>query len=493
MARLSKFNGTPTLPVISIPRVVADTAVGDAAIGFGKQIENASNSFADLARRRQKQINDFQLSKADRRVNEYVKRNLARELQVERPGAVGFTEAMLVHLEEGRKKVREDLPAESRAQFDQGLEAKHDEYVNRFARIEAAENENYFRRGLEEVLDQFVAEVRDNPELIDVSAEQAGDIVQALPLSATDKLSGLQKINESLAIAWVVSRPPEEQIDGLRALMAKSQANQHFDEQLEGASRKSRRQAFENSSSSVFMRRAIVVSPQKRHELIVEALKKDTFTKLREAEQFSNAVSATPFAFEPQEILNSPNLSGYQKQLLLSKLQYEINEHREDRKAIEWLGSTDQADENIDQQQTLAERAFAYLDDGETDRDVLAKSILRKKGVLPGSYHKFLKLGLISTDPIEVGGILDVLSELARDNPAAFEDERFDKPIHEALEKQGVLVEQLGMTPKQAVTLLAAANDKDQQRQLQADYDARLSGELSDFIAVGKVLDQLSG
>lgn len=49
MARLQRFSGTQSLPGVGSPQVVADTAVGVATQGFGRQIRSSAQDFASLA------------------------------------------------------------------------------------------------------------------------------------------------------------------------------------------------------------------------------------------------------------------------------------------------------------------------------------------------------------------------------------------------------------------------------------------------------------
>ncbi|MES0811294.1 hypothetical protein ABLO27_17545 [Roseibium sp. SCPC15] len=471
MARLQKFEGTTSLPGVGSPQVVADTAVGEAVAGLGRQIGNTAGTFgklADLARRRQQRIDEFEAEKADMKVNRRLKGNLGQELLIERPGGVGLTEAMLIHLEKGREEAQKELSEEAKVRFNQEIEANRERYASSFAAVEAAENEKYFQRGMGEVEDRLVAEVQDDPEVISAAIERADAILTTMPLPATVKTSGLNRIKENLAEAWTKSRPVQEQIDGLTKLKSRRDAGVSADTSGKGSAGAGPRTV--SSEMSVFESRAQFLSPHTQNRLLADAKKKQAVATVQEEERIATLIAENPLAMNPQEIHESGFLEAHQQKRLLDDLQEQIRQQERDLEAVSWLGASAAEPTHESSNQELADRAFAYLDDGKTDRDALALGMLRNKGVLPDVYLKSLENTLNSSDPAEVGKAFDILAEIGKVDPKFVEGLRGHEQFRSGVEKQDILLNRFGFSLRETSADLAQANDPVRRKDLRTDF-----------------------
>ncbi|MDN3720114.1 hypothetical protein QW131_15255 [Roseibium salinum] len=119
MARLEKFSGAQSLPGVGNPQVVADTAVGAATAGFGRQIRQSADEIgglvddahkarqarlARLAREQQEQADRFAVVAAGLKLRRKLTGMQPEEQHKLRPGAIGHTEAMLAKLEKGAQR-----------------------------------------------------------------------------------------------------------------------------------------------------------------------------------------------------------------------------------------------------------------------------------------------------------------------------------------------------------------------------------------------------
>ncbi|MEM9635871.1 MAG: hypothetical protein AAGA50_31425 [Pseudomonadota bacterium] len=484
MARLQKFEGTKRLPGVGSPQVVADTAVGEAVVGLGRQIGNTAGTFgklADLARRRQQRIDEFESEKAHMKVSRRLKGNLGQELLIERPGGVGLTEAMLIHLEKGREEAQKGLSEEAKVRFNQKIVANRERYASSFAAVEAAENEKYFQRGVGEVEDRLVAEVQDDPEVINAAFERADAILTTMPLPAVVKTSGLNRIKENLAEAWTKSRPVQEQIDGLTKLKTRRDAStgkgaaaERPDGSTNGNTGRNARasagQKTDTGEMSVFESRAQFLPPHTQNRLLADAKKKQAAAIVQEEERIATLIAENPLAMNPQEIHESGFLEAHQQKRLLDDLQEQIRQQERDLEAVSWLGASAAEPTHESSNQELADRAFAYLDDGETDRDALALGMLRNKGVLPDAYLKSLENTLNSSDPVEVGKAFDILAELGKVDPNVVEGLRGHEQFRSGVEKRDILVNRFGFSSRETSADLAQGNDPVRRKDLRTDF-----------------------
>jgi|GEM_PF-3559157 len=502
MARFEKYSGTQGLPGVRRPQAIADTAVGNATVALGGQIQRSAGQIgrlAEVAQRRQQKIDTFEQIKAQHKLQAYVKDRQAEELQNLRPGAVGYTEAMLAHLEKGREDALKDLPESVHVAFNREIEARRAEYADRFAAQEHAESRRYFQQGFSDVSEGLVAGVHENPDRLEDIRREGVAVLDAMPLAQRSKEEALQGLNEKLAEAWIETRPVKDQISALESELRRREAAQLpaeaggpvsegvSPETVPGATRAAAQTADVPGSDIAAGHLAVLpdIALKRLHE---NAVKKRTVGVTAEADRIAGRITDAHGLFDAREIEYNPLLEPHQKLQLISGLNHAMEEQRKNIEAVNWvLSPASPAPGDRD----LAERAFVYLDDGETDRDALARGMLRTKGVVPQSYVRGLRAGLESSDPEEVGKAYDTLSHLFLVSRAFARQEEPDNGLLETEAKWHLLTDLHGLTPDKAAARLAQANDPAQRKILERELEGRETGNGWEQIDADGVLNRL--
>ncbi len=520
MARLQKFSGTRNLPGVGSPQVVADTAVGAATESFGQQVSRSAGEFGSLAetalkhkqktaqpadqsgdldlavRKRQQQIDDFEAHQIGRQLRSFLNSKAMEERQRQRPGGAGYTEAMLAHLEKGREKALEELPESARARFQQEFDAERDQYAGSFAAVEAAENEKYFQRGLAEEENQLAAEVRENPLRFDEAYRHAATVLKSAPLPARVKEDAYRRMSGKITEAWLGTRPVDEQISALDAELARRAGGQVPPAakgtgkagKLHGTAKKTETVPGEDGETAGRLQMLPDVDLKRLH---AGALKKKATASAAEAERIAGRIDAAHGLFEAKEIETNSVLEPHQKLHLLNRLTQAAEEQSMNAKAVDWINSAEAGEAMLPGHRELADRAFVYLDDGETDRDALARGILRAKGVLPKTYVKSLRKGLESRDPQEVGRAYENLTAVAGDGLSADAHGLDTDKLQAAQARWSFLRERHGLTSREAAMRLADANNPERRKDLLAEWDAQHSQHGGGFTETGGLLERL--
>ncbi|GAB2183748.1 hypothetical protein LAB1_10570 [Roseibium sp. LAB1] len=481
MARLQKFNGTDSLPGVGSPQVVADTAVGAATAGLGQQIGRSAGAVGDLAEaaaaRRRRQIDDFQVQKAQRELDAKLKEKAAQEQRQAPPGGFGFTEAMMAHLEKSKEQMLKELPERSSPAFDQSVEAQRDRYINGFASIEASENELYFRQGLEEEGARLAAEVRDNPEGLAEAFEQAKTLIRAAPLPAQGKEAAYIKIGETLAEAWAETKPPEELLAAIGDELARREvarsggsgnAFKPVDEMVAGTGDLD---VF-SDHRQILAERLKLLPGETLGRMQVNAAKSRAATAAGEADRIASRIETSFGQFDASEIEANDTLEPRQKSRLIGQLDVVKEEHLANIEAANWLFSAE-AHVPEPQRQKTADRAFTFLDDGEIDRDSLARWIVETKGILPDAYASGLRKGTMSSNPEDIKRAYENLAGILAlaPQPALLQDRGGDLVV--MLEKWTILTKHYGLSPEEASVTLARGNDPATGQALEEAFEQR--------------------
>ncbi|MBN9671692.1 hypothetical protein [Roseibium aggregatum] len=502
MARLQKFKGTQSLPGFGSPQVVADTAVGAATVRLGGQIQQSAGQvgrLAQLARKRQQKIEDYEVKYAHQRVEDRLRETVAEARQKARAGGAGLTEDLMGQLDAAETMAAQALPEASRRQFMQEASARRDGYAYRFASIEAADGRKYYETGISAARDRTVTEIRTNPRGVDAASEDLEALVEAAPLPLDVKAGLRRETRLKLAEAWVESRPLDERIEGLSRLTTNAEeagadASQHFGgagHDFNNAENETGAADPVTGSLSEFTRFARELPAHTRNRLLDSALRKKASMVLQEEAQFSAAIAENPLTVDPDGIRENGFLEWHQKNRLLDSLNTQVHERERDLAAIAWARSSGPGDPHNAAERDLAERAYRALDGGGTDRDELARTLLRTKGVLPETYVRGLRAGLDSVAPGEVSGAMDRLTALEVLDPDAL-----------ALSSDGVKLRKDGAAWKiltigralsgtDAAAVLAGAREPARRKELENRLAGRGGGDRSEDAGGNEVLERL--
>ncbi|MEQ8782508.1 MAG: hypothetical protein RIE06_22815 [Roseibium album] len=213
MARLEKYTGTQNLPGVRRPGVIADTAVGQATAALGGQIQRTGaqvGQTAELAQRRQLQIDDFQRKKGWLDFEgEFSQKELDAQTNL-KPGAVGYTEKMQSQFDTDANAFIESLPESARAQAEVDVKNLRNRYANRFRLTEQKESTRYFQEGIAEGSDQLAKNIRANPNTYDEALEQGRSLINESGLPSIEKAAALKSWERMASLAWVETLPATE-------------------------------------------------------------------------------------------------------------------------------------------------------------------------------------------------------------------------------------------------------------------------------------------
>jgi hypothetical protein len=346
---------------------------------------------------------------------------------------------------------------------------------------EYADSNAYYQQSSVEIAEQLATEVRENPDAFDGTLETYEASLDVAPLPISQKEELLRQGYEMLAQAWMESRPVQEQIKGLTELKTRRNASTGTGAAAKvpggsanfNAGRNARAGAgpkIDSGEMSVFESRAQFLPPHTQNRLLADAKKKQAAATVQEEERVATLIAENPLAMNPQEIHESGFLEAHQQKRLLDDLQEQIRQQERDLEAVSWLGASAAEPTHESSNQELADRAFAYLDDGKTDRDALALGMLRNKGVLPDVYLKSLENTLNSSDPAEVGKAFDILAEIGKVDPKFVEGLRGHEQFRSGVEKQDILLNRFGFSLRETSADLAQGNDPVRRKDLRTDF-----------------------
>jgi hypothetical protein len=239
MARLQKFNGTQSLPGVGNPQVVADTAVGTAVAGLGRQIGNSADAIGNLAQKaanardarlkkraeeQQRSADKFEYQKVIAKLDGFLKQQEDERRERSRAGEQNYVEKGLALQQEASRAMLEDLPVSVRPQAEKDIQQHLKHYTNRLAIQEYTDSQTYYVESVAEITSQLADEVSDDPKAYGRAWQTIGNVLETAPMPMSQKEKLLRQGQETLVEAWVGTRPLQEQIDGLTALKNKRQS-----------------------------------------------------------------------------------------------------------------------------------------------------------------------------------------------------------------------------------------------------------------------------
>ncbi len=211
MATFDKYRGTNSLPGVRQPQVIADTAVGQATEGFGRQIQQSAGQLgqlASLAQKRQEQIDDFERKKGWLQFEgQFAQKELEAQTNLQ-PGAAGYTERMQSQFNEDASKFIESLPESARAQAQLDVENLRNRYQDRFAKTELKERTRYFQEGIAESTDQLAKNIKANPNTYDEALQYGRDLIDNYGLPQIEKEAAIKSWERMATLAWLETEPP---------------------------------------------------------------------------------------------------------------------------------------------------------------------------------------------------------------------------------------------------------------------------------------------
>jgi len=456
VARLEKYKGAERLPDIRRPQVVADTAVGAATTDFGRQVRRSAGRAAQLGqllKDRQAQVDTLETYRAVQRADAGLRRREEEALQSLPPGANGFTEAMLGHLETETRVVAQAFPEHLEARIQKELAGWHDAYSTRFAAVEHRERQRYFRDGIAEIAEALITRVRDRPEAVDETLSSFKRLVDASPLAKEERARLLQTGKDAIREAWASTLPAGYRLLLLRAAGAEedsiSVSERPLPEELE---------------------RVKQLPGHKLARLSAEARDAFAVSIVDEDDRISTQIAAQAHGFDPEEIERSPVLSTERKAELRLRLKNELAREDEDLAALDWATSVIAADPYSAADGKRADRAFHRMTGTGADPEAVARSLLRTKKLLPPAYAAGLRGDLDSTDAGTVGRAQERLQDLFLLEPAAIRSGRQGAALKDARTKWRILTDLKGMKAGDAARHLAAANDPDRRAELEQTF-----------------------
>ncbi len=508
MARLLKFNGAQSLPGVGSPQVVADTAVGDALVGLGGQIGSSAKDIGGLfddaqkayrapkekreqnpkqsqrpvrsdleARNRtsQQAIDDFEASRAVLRHVTTVKKNHAAALEKAGPGAIGLTENAKADWVAEQERLASTLPENVNTKFSYALSNKFEPFLNTVAAREYAENQNYFRRGYDEGSEQFVTQVREDPDSLEDVRVEGEKFVAIMPLPATEKAEKTRKLTEKLTETWVETRPLDEQISAIETELAWREAEGGPAGAGKGSSRPDGELSLAGQPGASAGELQIADRLKGLPELTLKrlhanAIKQKNAEAVAEAERIGSRIEETHGLFDPAEIEGNSLLNTYLKSNLIGRLRNANSELEKNIKAADWINSDGTVEEPTARSAELADRSFAFLANGDADRNVVAHGILRMKGVLPPAYVRDLQKGLQSQNAAALGTAYRNVETILSINPRVVEQSKETADLQDALARWTILTEKRGLSPEDAASELAKSNVPERQKRVMEEY-----------------------
>ncbi|QFT30984.1 hypothetical protein FIV00_10890 [Labrenzia sp. THAF82] len=483
MARLQRFSGTQSLPGVGSPQVVADTAVGVATQGFGRQIRSSAQDFASLAgtavqtaqvaqdaKKRQHQIDEAEERNRQKKIRSRVTERSIAERARNRPGGAGYTEDMVAFLEKEHAESLRGLSEEGKTRAEQNFKTDRDRYVSGFAAIEAAENEKYFQHGLAEDEELLIEEVSRDPAQAAGALKRAETLLRSVPLPARVKDTAFQRIKERVAETWIGARPLDERLGVLEAELG-VRGNETADVLSVNGARKDASDNKREDLDPEWSEQLQGLSDATLQRIYMGTLAEKSGASAAEAERIERRIEETHGLFDPREIDANTALTPHQKVQLNDLKTFAREEQSINISALKWLNSDGSAEIEALDRQTLSDRAFAFLDDGKADKGAVVRLIAREKGVLPRPYAASLKKDLESDADDKVKTAYESLGSLADLGISSIAEEPYQQSFRASRVKWHLLRDRFGLSPEEAASRLARANGGKREREIRTRFD----------------------
>jgi hypothetical protein len=504
MARLQKFNGTQSLPGVGNPQVVADTAVGEAVAGLGRQIGNSADAIGNLAQKaanardarlkkraeeQQRSADKFEYQKVIAKLDGFLKQQEDERRERSRAGEQNYVEKGLALQQEASRAMLEDLPVSVRPQAEKDIQQHLKYYTNRLAIQEYTDSQTYYVESVTEITSQLADEVRDDHEAFDRAWQTIGNALETAPMPMSQKEKLLRQGQETLAEAWVSTRSLQEQIDGLTALKDKRQSTGGDGLETDPAATENQDRPSktigetgpENTVevSSIFDQRAQVLPQHTQEKLLVGAFRKKAAAAVQEEERLVALIGENPLATDPQDIHDSGFLDTHQKKRMLDNLQDQIREQELDLEAVDWVGGSEKADPLSPEHIDRLERAFVFLTKDETDSNALAHRLLAAKGILPRSYANELLVDLNGENPDKLVQAHEKLAAIFQITPRPLRHAGSTPgDLEDAQAKWRLLTDTFGRNHKDVAQQLGKANNTERRKNLDNAYKEKaVSGD----------------
>lgn len=455
MARFQRFQGTQSLPGVRTPGVVADTAVGAATAQLGRQFGQSAaavDNLAARARKREKNLKEFEAAKSEERRILEAKAKRAEERQNERSAPTGLSEGMLDFIESTEISARQGASDDTGQGYPNKAGFSKEQLLQDFAADEAADGEAYLLRGIETSKEFAISEIRDKPHSIDQSLARLAALVDIAPLPLAKKEVALRLVTETLAETWLETLPPEDQIAGLAQLRSKRDAVGETTDVEAGATGLQSDQNVQTEAElpALFEARAQLLPPYKQNKLLLEAMKKKAAIGYREEARIASQIAENPFLLDPREIRDNGNLEEGQKTQLLSDQQDQIEEQEKGLEAINLLSRPENRESDLRKDSGLAERAYKALDTDRFNKDEFVEILVHNKGQVPPSYLAEISHGIRNQDASKVAASFAKLKRLESAAPGRIFRGGANLATQKALEIWNGLAETKGLPEEKA-------------------------------------------
>lgn len=469
MARLQRFSGVQALPGVGSPQVVADTAVGDATVRLGPQIGRSAAALGDLAEvairhhakekdeadgeRKAARANDlsnrkqaFAGYKAAEDYQQQVQDRLAAPRSLSSGTPVALSDELVEFMTLNKAKIMNGMPEEQKASFDVATERAEDQLRTDIAFAEDRQDKVYYLKGIDETRELAVDTVSRSPEKIDQVFDDFVDLVATAALPQSVRERALEDAGRDLLEAWVQAHPPDVQIAGLSDLQVRKRDDANP-------------AAFQDHPVSEFAVRAGALPEDSRYRLLATALKIKTESALVEQADIVERIDSEHGQVDPLAFSGNTSLNAETRVRLLSRYLDAEDTRSRNVSAVEWLAAADMSDPFLASVRGLANDAFAFLNDDNTDSARVIRGIAIAKGMLPRNAAKVLIGNLTGDNSKEVSQAFNTLSVLGTDalqDSVAGADGR---QLRTLLAGQTFLTADHGLTGKTTAELFAKANE----------------------------------
>jgi GH24 family phage-related lysozyme (muramidase) len=210
MARFQSFRGTEKLPTTRRPQVIADTAVGRATAGAGRQIQQSAAQVGNLAAKAQDRQNKIAFMQGKKEAIQFRSELDGYFLDASHnmePGGVGFSESVYAEIDQRAKKFLESQPESVRAQADLEITQIRKSYRSKANRLELEAGYIHSRGILSDLEGDLLKTVRSNPATYDSALREYTQANANSALTPVERDEKARVFKSNLSMAWVNAQP----------------------------------------------------------------------------------------------------------------------------------------------------------------------------------------------------------------------------------------------------------------------------------------------
>lgn len=203
MAVIRPIQAQRTIDVGGVPSTQIDTSVAQGLRQLGNSVRQASSVFADIDARNEQQRLKMEEFRTDQAFRQFEDDNALlfdeNKLKID-PSGDGFVSNVSGQIGQRTEQFIKTVPDALKPKFAELAKTAREEWLNKAARAEIDQRNNWYRDGVQKSLETRQTQVFNDPTLFDAAKSDGYRAIDSSGLPETEKKALREKWDETLAI-----------------------------------------------------------------------------------------------------------------------------------------------------------------------------------------------------------------------------------------------------------------------------------------------------